>query len=418
MQRTLSMALTVAIALAVATPASAVRARTRLVSKTSQGEPASNGTDQSVISANGRFAAFQTNADNLPGANTYSQVYVHDSEMGKTRLASRTTGGEAGTDSSGIPSLSANGRFVAFESEAPNLPGGDGATRRVYVHDRETGRTRLISRTGDDDPARGSDPFMSAGGRLLAFQSIDSGLPQGNGITQRIYVVDRGTGTVRLASLTSDGQPVQAFDPALSASGRYLAFSSQDPELPGSTGDTQIYVRDRRAGTTRLVSRNNQGEAAGGSCSSWAAISGDGSVAAFYCESPNFPGGGGDVSLVYAFDLETRRLRLVSRTSAGEVAEADAFDPSLSGSGRYVTFYSNSDNLPGADGYSDAYRFDLRRDRLLLVSRTSSGAPAEGGSSDTFDPAISADGRWVVFRSDATNLPGEGSQTYIRGPLD
>jgi Tol biopolymer transport system component len=415
-QAIVAVALLSCILSLVATPAAAGGPKTRLVSVTSAGDPVA-GTDQTVISGNGLFVAFQANANQLPGMDGIPDVYVHDVAAGKTRLASRTSSGAPADGPSQQPSLSGDGNLVAFQSTADNLPGGDGSTLRVYVHNRETGKTTLASKTSGGTPVEARDPFISRNGRLAAFRSDDPALPGEDGIPQA-YVRDLDTGKTKLVSKTTAGMPAEGFDPSLSADGRFVVFLSQDSDLPGGDGSTsQIYVHDRQAGTTELVSRTDAGVGAYGGGCWWPAISGNGRFAAFYCYSPNLPGGSLNTSQVYVHDRELDDTEIVSVNSSGDPAGDDSYDPSLSNSGRYVTFYSLANNLPGNADASDAFRHDRQSNKTAVVSKNSAGAVANEFG-DTFDPSMSADGRWVAFRASGTNMPGGTvSHSYIRGPL-
>jgi hypothetical protein len=251
----------------------------------------------------------------------------------------------------------------------------------------------------------------------VTFYSQADNLPQGDGTTNHVYIHDRGTGTTRLASKSTDGEPVAGESPSLSGSGRHVAFQSSDPDLPDGDGTTNhVYVHDRQTGTTRLASKTSGGEPADVS-SSYSAISSDGVVVVFSTYSDNFPGGDGTTSQIYARDLAEGRTRLVSANNEGEAATDDSYDPSPSGNGRYVTFYTVSDNMPGNSMEFDVFIRDLVGRTTRVASRNSAGDPSDG-QSETYHPALSHDGRWVIFRTDGENLPGNGqTQTYVRGPL-
>ena len=112
--------------------------------------------------------------------------------------------------------------------------------------------------------------------------------------------------------------------------------------------------------------------------------------------------------------------RLVSRNHNGDPAEDSAYDPFLSGNGKVVSFYTDSDNMPGNEGEFDVYTFDLRTGTLRVVSRNSEGELTDEFA-ETYPPALSRDGSHVVFRSSGSNLPGGNgttTQLYLRGPLD
>jgi Tol biopolymer transport system component len=344
----------------------------------------------------------------------------------RTRLASKTSGGTPGDgdsytyDESAVRFLSGNGRFVAFHSAAENLPGPDDGDDLVYVHDRRTGNTRLISKNSAGVPADGGcvDPSVSASGRFVAFTGYADNLPRGGEPTtfEMVYVHDRRTGNTRLVSKNSHGTAADSYSfvGSISGNGRFVAFESRASNLPGYVGQYQTYVHDRLTGKTRLVSVNNQGDpAADGGELNGPSLSNDGRFVVFMSGSANLPGANGFIQ-VYRHDRQTHRTRLVSTTSQGDVAVQGADDPGISGNGRFVAFESHSDNLGGDPGFANVFVHDMRTGRTRLVSRTSGGQPASGGASEDAHP--SGSGRYMVFASLADNLPGSsvgGHHIYI-----
>ena len=201
-----------------------------------------------LISARGRHIGFESNATNLGGDNAYTDTFVHDRKSGRTRLISRNSAGEPATGGDSYGGwLSASGRYVGFESGATNLP-GDASLFDVYIRDLKTGKTRLVSKTSDGSPATGggsSHAQLSASGRYVAFFSGATNLPGDDG-WRDVYVRDLKTGKTKLMSKTSGGQPAtggDSFRPALAASGRVVAFPSEATNLPGAAGFMQIYAR-------------------------------------------------------------------------------------------------------------------------------------------------------------------------------
>jgi hypothetical protein len=408
------MLLVVAL-VAAGAPASAAPPKTALVSKTSAGIPANGDSLSPSASSTGRFVAFKSDATNLPGRDAYTDIYVRDRETGRTRLVSKTSGGDPADGASHDPSISASGRFVAFQSYADNLPGDD-AQADVYVHDRETGRTRLVSKTSGGDPADddSGNPAISATGRFVAFQSDATNLP--GDIYGDVYVHDRQTGRTSLASKSSAEAPANAdsSQPSISTSGRFVAFNSNATNLPGRDAYSDVYVRDRRTGRTALVSKTSGGNPAN-DYSHTSQISPSGRFVAFQSIADNLPGRDAYWD-VYVHDRETGRTRLVSESSRGIPANEDSYQPSISASGRIVAFESEATNLPGRDAHRDVYVHDRETGRTRLASKSSQGVPANEGS---FHPSISASGRFVAFHSNATNLPGRDAyaDVYVHGPL-
>src|SRR5438552_4844963 len=196
--------------------------------------------------------------------NGVSDVFVHDRQTGATERVSVACGGAQGDGSSGLigfafpPALSADGRFIAFISSATSLVAGDtnGATD-VFVHDRQTGTTERVSVASGGTQSNGASlgSALSADGRLVAFQSDATNLVVGdtNGTTD-VFVRGRQTGTTARVSVASDG--TQANDvsgyPALSADGRFVAFHSKATNLVAgdANGANDVFVHDLPASTT------------------------------------------------------------------------------------------------------------------------------------------------------------------------
>jgi Tol biopolymer transport system component len=347
------------VVVAVGAPATAGGARTILIDRNAQGSPADGSSSQGDVSANGRYVAFASNADNLSGGDGTSDVYLRDRIDRTTRLVSRTSGGAELTGDSAVPAVSGDGSAVAFLSDAENLPGG-AAQNSVYLRDLSAARTILVSRTSDGVPVGGSSLF-----------------------------------------------------PSVSRTGRYVAFESSADRLPGRDGVTDVYVRDVERGITRLVSKRTDG-ALPNDHSSNALISANGRFVVFRSTATNLPGRA-DAYDVYRHDLGTGRTILISRTSSEEPANDHSFAGGISGRGRFVAFSSDATNLPGTDTYSDVYVRDTRSGTTRLASQTSDEVPANGFNEA---PDISANGRYVAFQSFAENLPGEpGGDTrevYVR----
>lgn len=409
--------------------------RTTLISKTSGGDPATGASSFARwISPTGRFVAFESFATNLPGTQggTITQVYIRDRKTAKTNLISKTSGGDpADGGSSFDPSMSADGRFVAFESDATNLPGASGYPQ-VYVRDRRTGKTTLISKTSGGAPATGgasTDASISGSGRFVTFESAATNLPSALTPSRQVYLRDRKTGRTTLISKTSGGDPANADseDSFVSRNGRFLGFESQATNLPGGLGgtDDQIYVRDRRTAKTKLVSRNSSGQPADDD-SEDVMISPTGRFMGFESFATNLPGSiGPTYSQVYIRDRKTGNTSLVSKTSGGGLASGGySEEASISDDGRFVAFESAATNLPGAlgGGSDQAYVRDRARGKTILVSRANDGSPADNTNDIPRNSSVlTRDGGFVIFDSFSTNLPGaigpSAAQVYIRGPV-
>src|SRR6266446_5338687 len=206
---------------------------TERVSVASGGTEGNDASLGSALSADGRFVAFDSAATDLVAADTngVSDVLVHDRQTGTTERVSVASDGTQGNGKSGLlsfafpPALSADGRFVAFVSFATNLVAGDtnGATD-VFVHDRQTGITERVSVASDGTQGNNASsyPVLSADGRFVAFDSDATDLVAGdtNGTTD-VFVHDRQTGATERMSVASGGVQGNGFSagPALSADG-------------------------------------------------------------------------------------------------------------------------------------------------------------------------------------------------------
>src|SRR5262245_38591851 len=241
-----------------------------LISVSDGGAQGNNDSDRSSISADGRYVTFASIADNLvPGdTNFSSDVFVRDR---KTHTVERVRGGPLGAEGDGnrgwlallgTPDISAGGRFVAFASEASNFVLGDvPGTADVFVHDRQTHATELISRGIDGFPAGGSlAPSISANGRFVAFRSFSDRLTAaGNpNFFDHVYVVDRWTHAIERIDVARDGTLADgaAFNVIISGDGRFVAFDSSAGNLVDGDGDQapDVFVHDRRTGKTEGIS--------------------------------------------------------------------------------------------------------------------------------------------------------------------
>jgi hypothetical protein len=233
---------------------------TKLVSKTTGGTPADADSEDPAISPNGAIVAFESESSNLPGGlgSATDQSYVRDLQGGRTLLVSRNSAGSPANDDSEDVSVSGNGRFVEFESYATNLPGSLGPTYgQVYLRDRKQNTTTLISRTSGGDPATGGSSdngSTSADARFVQFESYATNLPGASGGDTQVYLRDRETGKTRLVSKSNSGDPANDGSfmmkdaRLLSRDPRFATFNSYATNLPGGIGPTysQAYVRGSR----------------------------------------------------------------------------------------------------------------------------------------------------------------------------
>lgn len=404
-------------AAAVAGAALAATGVTERISVSSTGAQANGGSaGRTAISADGSLVAFASAATNLvPGASSgRDDVYVHSRSSGGIELVSVTPGGGEPNGASSNPALSADGRYVAFQTAATDLiPGGPAA--EVVVYDRLTRTTAPVSVAGKQ-PADGQNPSISDDGRYVAFQSNSPDLAAGKKATGNppyVYVRDLVAQKTQLASVDSAGKPVGNFsqNPAISGSGRYVAFQSND--VAGTVnGSSDVFVHDLQTGSTVLVSVDSAGNPADRGDASNPSISSDGRYIAFDAAAQNLvPGDTNQAQDVFVHDMLTGQTSRVSVDSAGDQANGSSdlasAGPRISADGRHVTFESAATNLVAGDtnGVADVFAHDLQTGATSRASVDSGGAQADAPSDD---PAVDADGSAVAFRSDATNLvPGD-----------
>ncbi|MGD9571423.1 MAG: hypothetical protein AB7V62_06050 [Thermoleophilia bacterium] len=349
-------------------------------------------------------------------------------------LVSRAPDGAAAQGNSGDPAVAADGRLVAFTSNAANLSDADiDGLFGIHVRNMDTGTTALVSRAsgtgaGADDDS--DEPAISADGRVVVFSSLADNLATGEDEGVRnVFAYDRVAGVLTLVSRAGGpagaGADGDSFFPAVSATGRYAAFTSDADNLSGDDlpGAADVFVRDLALGTTTLVSRATGPAGAGGDRRSAApAISADGRLVAFASEADNLSdedhAGFGDV---FVRDVVAGTTTLASRATgpAGEAANGTSDTPSISADGRVVAFRSGALNLSDADRDpgADVFARDLALSTTTLVSRAT-GAAGAGGDADSANPAVSADGRFVAFESSAGNLSAPdanpGNQVLVR----
>jgi hypothetical protein len=317
-----------------------------------------------------RFVAFQSRASNLvPGdTNGVDDVFVRDRLLGATVRVSVATGGAQANAYSGEATMSDDGRFVAFDSDASNLVHGDlGSQPDIFLHDRDpdgngafdegNGTTICLSvdsATGNPVNASSIGPQISDDGRYVAFDSwshdIVPGMPGG------VFLWDRASATAIGISVDSTGTPAtgSSYGASISDDGLHVSFSSFDPDLvPGDTnGAWDIFVRHWQSGVTELVSVGTDYH---GSSSS--RISGDGRIVAFETQASLVPADTDFSYDVYLRDLQTGTMSLPSGPAIG-----NCLSPAISSDGGSVAWIASLGMLPGdLDNFPDIYVLDRVR---------------------------------------------------------
>jgi Tol biopolymer transport system component len=407
--------------IALAVPGSAQWGWTTLASRSQSLGPADGASGQVNLSHDARFVSFSSSATNLVAGDTNNvdDVFVVDSWFGGTTRVSVDSNGEQGNGPSGgdKTGISGDGRYVLFSSWASNLvPGDTNGAFDVFLHDRATGSTRRVSVDGNGQQLAGNsdDATISADGRYVAFDCDDPTLWPGdtNGKSD-VFVIDTVTGTLTCASVDAAGLAAhgESTKAALSADGRWIAFTSTAADLaPGDgNGTWDTFLRDLATGQTWLVSVDSSGAQANGTSNPVrVALSADGRLVVFLSVATNLvPGDTNGVQDVFVHDHATGATERVSTDSTGGQADGPSAGNSISADGRYVTFGSYASNLVPDDtnGMADVFVKDRMSGATMRASLDENELQGDGASTNG---RISGDGRIVAFQSLATNLvPGD-----------
>ena len=466
--------------------------------------PANGVCDSPVISSNGQFVAFISTANNLVTniLAGVCHVYVRDLQGGVTRLLDADTNGVGvGVDSTAVPAISADGSVVAFDS-AKLLPDNRHLNDNVFARDLIAGTTSLISARQPALPSQTPDglsgltPFsVSANGRFVAFYSdADDLAPNDTNGCGDVFVRDLVAGANILVSVNTNGNASGdglSTSPSISSNGQYVVFtSSADNLVPGGTNKQNVFIRDLLAGTTALVSVSTDGVSPGNGDSFLPIISANGRYVLFHSKAYNLAAGsvGGGIENLFFRDLQTGTTYVLTKALGGicsysaasmtpdgqsvafigtavggsgtlfvwnsqsktltyssspsipsspfpfvsispngqklaylenspanlSVADLVAntnltINPSgaffsnaglqFSSDGRYLTYAGKTNSASGLPG---VYLYDFQTGTNLLVSQNFNSHAAANANSDS--PAISPDGRFIAFRSFATNL--------------
>ena len=459
--------------------------------------PTNSACDWPAITPDGRFVAFMSNGTNLVTNSLAGDLHLYrrDLDAGVTTLADTGTNGvgSGGTALMG-PSLSDDGRFIAFDAPDGSLvPEDSNKSLDVFVRDVTGAETELVSRrdpalpsVAPNGPSTLSALSVSQEGSLVAFFSeADNLVPNDTNGYRDVFVRDRLADSTLLVSADMSGEAPGngiSTEPAISAGGRYVAFTSGATNLV--TGDlnraSDVFVRDLINGTTELVSANTSG-LSGNGASYAPIISADGGAVLFHSQARDLVSGmsgtildnlfwrdlwsgttyaltrsnttnvpatmtasgrfvvfGGQSSGFFVWDSQTASVvytnMLVGSQARGIWTSADGnrvfygssgyllylvdraanstmtmgtapsrLGACFSGDGRYLAYATTSANAHGdTNGLADVYLYDCQTGSNVLVSQAFNPPASANGASDS--PAISADGRFVAYRSAASNL--------------
>ena len=378
------------------------------------------------VSEDGRFAVFTSAAGNLTAndANTTNDVFLYDANSGSVTLVSKTAGGAAGNNQSSSPIISANGRYVAFSSSASDLVAGDGnGTSDVFVYDRVGGGLTLAShKLAATSTANNSSvaTSISDDGNFVVFQSNANDLvsQSDNNIGADVFLYDLSSNQVSLVSHNAantgtasgggNGYGNGSSAGRISGDGRYVVFTSYAEDFTSGSGNAyyqDVYVYERSSQAVSLVSRNISGTGEGNSESYGASISRDGTFITYVSSSSDLVNdqinSGPNVFLtVRPVGLTLLVSRNQSNTGSGNNSSNN---PVISADGSYIAFESYASDLVGNDinGTRDVFLYARSSATVLLLSQTTTGF---SGNSDSNSPQISSNGRFVTFTSQASDL--------------
>ena len=424
-KRTSLSFLAVVLAALLVTQASAAPGDTVLVSVASDGTQGNSSSGIPNISADGRYVVFASIASNLaPGdTNGVADIFLHDMHTGTTTRISVASDGTQANGPSNSVSISADGRYVVFDSHADNLvPGDTNGMDDVFLHDMQTGITARISLASDGTQGNqhSDTPFISADEHYVVFRSFASNLVPGdtNG-KQDVFLRDIQTGKTSRISIASDGRQgndasdIPTTASPISSNGRYIVFNSWASNLvPGDTNESaDVFLRDMQEGTTTRISLGQSGEQ-GNNRSFAGPISPDGRFVAFWSLASNLvPGDTNNNFDVFLRDLQRGTTARISVASDGTQGNDESVGASITPNGRFVAFESWADNLVSGDanGVYDVFIRDNLAQTTIRISVASDGTQ---GNRSSNQEVINTDGRYVVFTSNASNLvPGDTNGT-------
>ncbi|MEA2420921.1 MAG: hypothetical protein QOF55_20, partial [Thermoleophilaceae bacterium] len=416
-----ALLLAVAIALIYTAIVNAAAGDVDLVSRANgNGGPSGNaGSTQPDVSSDGHLVGFLSRATNLTGdsvSGAFAQAFVRDLTAGTTVLASRAdgvTGVPADAAVSDV-SVSDDGRYVAFDTRATNLVTGvtTSGIDRAYVRDMVSGTTTLVEQAAGDNAVR---PEISADGHSVAFAS-NANYDGATGASLKVYVRDlqAASPTYDLASMDNgvSGATLVGDQPSLSSDGRFVAFRGQG----GSISGVQVLVRDRQANTTAIASRaSGASGAVAAAAADEPAISADGLYVVFRTAADNLSTEDGDsTDDVFERDLSAMTTTLISRADGvtGAAGTSGSQNPSVSADGRRVLFVSQADNLSPDDNDNgdNAYVRDSSAGTTTLVHGTPGQSPPPQGT--IAGVSLSSDGRYATYDTSATVLPAQETGSF------
>ncbi len=395
-----------------------------------------------VMSADRRFVAFYSKATNLipNDTNGRTDVFVKDLETGEVENIHRQSNGQLATQNAfATIDMTPDGRFVAFVSDA-QLTIPTNAAMQVYIHDRANGTSEMISQTPSGFPGNNISlsPSISDDGRYVAFASLATDLVANDSTQADVFRRDRLTGTTIRVSVGHDGaEPIghsgffgtniSSGCVVISGDGRYVAFGSSAPNLVryDSNNARDIFVRDCETGQTHLISVNDAGEQgnrnSGASSLFWStqmtlAMSRDGRFIVFDSIASNLVAD--DTNNRQDLFIRDRQTNKTTRLNIPGTNEGALLTrPSISSDGCYVSFISDLQHLESDEdpplGIFMIYRYTVATGEIELINRHEDGTPPDLTTNVPGVPRISPDGQWVAFETFARTISSDEPATTL-----
>ena len=385
--------------------------RNQRVSVASDGTEGNNTSLNGIISDDGNFVAFSSQASNLVenDTNGKNDVFVHNRQTGITELVSVSSEGVQGNNSSGASDISEDGRYIVFTSSSTNLVQiNTGGYENVYLHDRNTAETKLISSPGEGISANGgsSDGSISPDGRFITFTSFADNLVENDTNSKSdIFLYDCQTEQIELISKNNSNELGNAHSSPseISVDGNFVVFASYANNLvPDDTNDNKdIFLLDRNENILSRISVSDEG-VQGNSYSNAPKISNNGQFIIYMSTSNNLvPNDNNDTrNDVFIYDRLTKSTKKISFADegAGLGLYGGALGHAISGDGRYISFSNDSQNSVANISGSQhmLFLYDRELDEMECLSFNPGGIPI---TEDAFSTSISGDGTYISFNS-------------------
>ena len=370
---------------------------TSRISVSSSGTQGNAASSAAVLSSNGRYVAFVSEASNLVSVDTNnaSDIFVYDRDIGAATVVTRVSVGAANLQADGLslnPSISADGRYIVFESDATNLVVGDTNNKRdIFLYDFQTAATTRVSVTAEGLEANNNsyNGIISSDGSIIAFESDASNIvPDGN-LKRDIFTYTLASGVVSRVSVDSSGAEANgdSLGATLSATGRYVAFESTASNLVADdlVGINDVFLRDRENATTKRVSINsNATESDGASLDTFEAS--DGSRTLFTSSGSNLISGDTNAkSDIFAYNSTSGSITRVSVLPTGLQTANNSNSGTISSSSQYMAFASEEENLISTDTNKATDIFVINLECLLALSVASPTDTDGDGTPDCSD---------------------------------